>query len=123
MHKANAVARIDNLEFLSDVIPRTSTFKEYKEKKARATRGSVPLQTGQTTLYTLQPHSNRTEKTNGLHDITMDDETVSADGTIDDRGTFVPEDVSPKANGTLVFEHYEPNGTSHRDRPDDVEMG
>ncbi|KAF2459094.1 histone-fold-containing protein, partial [Lineolata rhizophorae] len=31
---ANAVARIDNLEFLSDVVPRTTTYKEFKKEKA-----------------------------------------------------------------------------------------
>lgn len=45
--QANAVARIDNLEFLSDVIPRTTTYKEYKERKARL---AEPLPSGQTTL-------------------------------------------------------------------------
>ncbi|OCK94589.1 histone-fold-containing protein, partial [Cenococcum geophilum 1.58] len=31
---ANAVARIDNLEFLSDVVPKTMPYKKYKEQKA-----------------------------------------------------------------------------------------
>ncbi|KAL8996844.1 MAG: hypothetical protein Q9169_003746 [Polycauliona sp. 2 TL-2023] len=47
---ANAVARIDNLEFLSDVIPKTTTFREYKEKKSKATKATASLSTGQTTL-------------------------------------------------------------------------
>ncbi|KAJ9623074.1 hypothetical protein H2203_006006 [Taxawa tesnikishii (nom. ined.)] len=32
---ANAVARVDNLEFLADVVPRTMTFKQHKEKLAK----------------------------------------------------------------------------------------
>lgn len=32
---ANAVARVDNLEFLTDVVPRTQTYKAYKEKKLK----------------------------------------------------------------------------------------
>lgn len=32
---ANAVARIDNLDFLADVIPKTTTYKQFKEKRAR----------------------------------------------------------------------------------------
>ncbi|PNS16048.1 hypothetical protein CAC42_4449 [Sphaceloma murrayae] len=32
---ANAVARHDNLEFLTDVVPRTTTYKAHKEKKAK----------------------------------------------------------------------------------------
>ncbi|KXS99746.1 hypothetical protein AC578_10401 [Pseudocercospora eumusae] len=32
---ANAVARVDNLEFLSDVVPRTQTYKQFKQKQAK----------------------------------------------------------------------------------------
>ncbi|EHA27850.1 transcriptional regulator family: Histone-like TF [Aspergillus niger] len=32
---ATAVSRIDNLEFLSDVIPKTTTYKQFKEKRAK----------------------------------------------------------------------------------------
>ena len=31
------MARIDNLEFLTDVVPRTTSYKKYKEKKLRET--------------------------------------------------------------------------------------
>lgn len=48
---ATAVSRIDNLEFLSDVIPKTTSYKKFKEAKAKETknnRGAV--QKGQKTL-------------------------------------------------------------------------
>ncbi|WPH04695.1 Hypothetical protein R9X50_00758800 [Acrodontium crateriforme] len=32
---ANAVARVENLEFLSDVVPKTTTYKQYKQKQAK----------------------------------------------------------------------------------------
>ncbi|KIW03231.1 uncharacterized protein PV09_05453 [Verruconis gallopava] len=32
---ANAVARLDNLEFLSDVVPRTTTFAKYTERRKK----------------------------------------------------------------------------------------
>nr|POF15008.1 putative transcription factor c16c4.22 [Quercus suber] len=32
---ANAVARVENLEFLTDVVPKTITYKQYKEKVAK----------------------------------------------------------------------------------------
>ncbi|RAH56103.1 histone-like transcription factor [Aspergillus piperis CBS 112811] len=32
---ATAVSHIDNLEFLSDVIPKTTTYKQFKEKRAK----------------------------------------------------------------------------------------
>ncbi|PWY79287.1 histone-like transcription factor [Aspergillus heteromorphus CBS 117.55] len=47
---ATAVSRIDNLEFLSDVIPKTTTYKQFKEKRAKeATRDAAP-EKGQRTL-------------------------------------------------------------------------
>jgi hypothetical protein len=32
---ANAVARVENLEFLSDVVPKTTTYKQVKQKQAK----------------------------------------------------------------------------------------
>jgi len=32
---ANAIARIDNLEFLADVVPKTKTYRQVKEEKAQ----------------------------------------------------------------------------------------
>ncbi|KAF2721550.1 hypothetical protein K431DRAFT_268234 [Polychaeton citri CBS 116435] len=37
---ANAVARVENLEFLSDTVPRTMTYKQYKQQQAKA--GAAP---------------------------------------------------------------------------------
>lgn len=48
---ANAVARHDSLEFLSDIVPRTVPLKEVKERaKARAKGLDGALRPGQTTL-------------------------------------------------------------------------
>jgi len=51
---ANAVARVENLEFLTDVVPKTQTFKQYKQKQAKdgaATKeNNTPLPNGQKTL-------------------------------------------------------------------------
>ena len=52
---ANAVARLDNLEFLSDVVPRTTTYKKWSEEKSKrdtATKAAAPskLPNGQTTI-------------------------------------------------------------------------
>ena len=41
---------MDNLEFLSDVIPKTTTYKQFKERKAREEAEAAGNQTGQTTL-------------------------------------------------------------------------
>ncbi len=119
------MARIDNLEFLSDVIPRTTTYKEYKEKKAKATRGSEPLPNGQTTLDVR--HSLPTRPAGPIitsQEGMMDQSNTSPDETIAEQG---PEDSHvhpPTTNGQLVFEHYEPpNGSARRDESGDVEMG
>ena len=44
------MSRIDNLEFLSDVIPKTTTYKQFKEKKAKETSRKGGVQKGQKTL-------------------------------------------------------------------------
>lgn len=100
---ANAVARLDSLQFLEDVIPRTSTFGAFKAKKAsKATQKNQPLQNGQTTLDAPRSLPQRpvgTKEQNG--------------GAVED---------APNTNGGLVFEHYEPNGSHRRDESGDVEM-
>ncbi|KAL9622112.1 MAG: hypothetical protein Q9160_003455 [Pyrenula sp. 1 TL-2023] len=49
---ANAVSRIDNLEFLADVIPRTTTYRQVKERRARdaAANQAAAVEAGQMTL-------------------------------------------------------------------------
>ncbi|OQD74755.1 hypothetical protein PENDEC_c009G02531 [Penicillium decumbens] len=47
---ATAVSHIDNLEFLADVIPKTTTYKQFKEKKARDAAKSAEMEKGQRTL-------------------------------------------------------------------------
>ncbi|KAI2790009.1 DNA polymerase epsilon subunit C [Penicillium oxalicum] len=47
---ATAVSHIDNLEFLSDVIPKTTTYKKFKEKKAKDAAKRTEMEKGQRTL-------------------------------------------------------------------------
>ncbi|OQO00194.1 hypothetical protein B0A48_13981 [Cryoendolithus antarcticus] len=47
---ANAVARVENLEFLSDVVPKTQTYKQYKAKKDVAAPKVAAAANGQHTL-------------------------------------------------------------------------
>lgn len=44
---AGAVSRVDNLEFLTDVVPKTISYKEFKAKKAKEDQKNT---NGQTTL-------------------------------------------------------------------------
>ena len=43
---ATAVARIDNLEFLADVIPKTITYKQYKENRANEAAAAASATAG-----------------------------------------------------------------------------
>lgn len=117
--KANAVSRIDNLEFLQDVIPRTVTYKQYKEKKAKTARVTESLPNGQTTIDSTRSLPTRPADTLDGHEGAADNRSVSPDETIAEE----QHDESRNTNGTLIFEHYEPNGTSRRDEGGDVEMG
>ncbi|KAJ5432861.1 DNA polymerase epsilon subunit C [Penicillium daleae] len=47
---ATAVSHIDNLEFLADVIPKTTTYKQFKEKKAQDAAKHIEMEKGQRTL-------------------------------------------------------------------------
>ncbi|KAE8154504.1 histone-fold-containing protein [Aspergillus avenaceus] len=55
---ATAVSRIDNLEFLSDVIPKTTTYKQFKEKRAKEANKESEVEKGQRTLNGAVPHTN-----------------------------------------------------------------
>ncbi|KAI9741519.1 MAG: hypothetical protein M1818_004325 [Claussenomyces sp. TS43310] len=58
---ANAVARTDSLEFLSDIIPRTIPYKEIKAGRAtqsQARQSNGTKETGQTTLDVSRPVTN-----------------------------------------------------------------
>lgn len=57
---ATAVSRVDNLEFLADVIPKTTTYKQFKAKENKNNRAGV--QKGQKTLNgkkQSEPRSNK----------------------------------------------------------------
>ncbi|KAK2806225.1 hypothetical protein FQN50_005950 [Emmonsiellopsis sp. PD_5] len=55
---ATAVSRIDNLEFLADVIPKTTTYKQFKEKKAKEAANGTGISKGQRTLNGLAVREN-----------------------------------------------------------------
>ncbi|KAL4788007.1 histone-fold-containing protein [Aspergillus varians] len=61
---ATAVSRIDNLEFLADVIPKTTTYKQFKEKRAKETAKELEVEKGQRTLNgALPPVADADEET------------------------------------------------------------
>lgn len=103
------------MEFLSDVIPRTTTFKEYKEKKARAAKPDEPLQNGQTTLNIRRSLPQRPAEAHEELDAADDDITVSVNETIGDEED---SDVQP-----LHVNGYNANRSSKKHKQEDVEMG
>lgn len=121
---ANAVGRVDNLEFLADVVPKTSTYREYKASKAaRKVQENKPLQNGQTTLdisRRLQQHSVTAEAA------TIGEGSASDGATEDHARINAAISETPKSNGQQYrFEHYDPNGPNgnmRRDETGDVIM-
>ena len=55
---ANAVARVENLEFLADVVPKTTTYKQYKQKVATGEISGVGA--AQTNGHGAQSRGQRT---------------------------------------------------------------
>ncbi|KAK4574804.1 hypothetical protein LTR86_001646 [Recurvomyces mirabilis] len=45
---ANAVARVENLEFLADVVPKTTTFKAFKQRQAKDVTNTTTTAGGET---------------------------------------------------------------------------
>ncbi|EHY52801.1 hypothetical protein HRR83_007649 [Exophiala dermatitidis] len=45
---ATAISRIDNLEFLSDTVPKTKTYRQYREEKAREAAAQAASSSGAT---------------------------------------------------------------------------
>jgi len=115
------VARIDNLEFLSDVIPRTQTYKQYKEKRAKEAANGGSIEPGQTTL------DSRRAMPNGSSGMVELNNEKGVNGTISDVDPTEPQelrkDTKPaQTNGELVFKHYSANGVGGHQETEDVEM-
>ncbi|KAI4124298.1 MAG: hypothetical protein LQ338_004873 [Usnochroma carphineum] len=121
--EASAVSRIDNLEFLADVIPKTTTYREFKEKKAKTVRPNARLSTGQTTLDNSRPLPSRPADVMSSVEIQAPQGHLSPEGPADDRDFEDSSMQTPRTNGEVVFEHYEPKDNPHGDGSGDVEMG
>lgn len=100
---AEAVARIDNLEFLQDLIPKTTSYGEFKAKKAAKTRiPSTTLQTGQTTL-----DGKRAQPQEVLQSTPALPEAMEVDNN-DQAGPSNANNAEDIQNGQqIVFEHYQ----------------
>ncbi|KAL8902542.1 MAG: hypothetical protein Q9207_004618 [Kuettlingeria erythrocarpa] len=119
---ASAVSRIDNLEFLADVIPKTTTVREYREKKAKSGKPNARLSSGQTTLDNSRPFPSRPAEVVNTAEVDTAENDLSPG---EPAGDGELEDIhlqAPRANGS-VFDHYDTNGRSDREESEDVEMG
>ncbi|CAO1601459.1 hypothetical protein XANCAGTX0491_005119 [Xanthoria calcicola] len=120
---ANAVARIDNLEFLTDVIPKTTTFREYKEKKSKSAKANASLSTGQTTLDGSRSLPSRpadvvhVEEEHGEVDELSEDET-SGRNVADYRRM-----ADRRTGSDVAHAHHEPKAHPGGDESEDIEMG
>lgn len=122
---ANAVARIDNLEFLTDVVPKTVTYREYKQQKAgRAARKQELLQSGQRTLDSSNAQQRRPNGMTDVRDGPHDDQGHPMEVTTNGHSQRGLQLSPPQTNGNsnLIFQHYQPNGDAHQGEPQDVEM-
>jgi len=115
---SNAVARLDNLEFLVDIVPKTVPYKQVKEKKAPQgpylTNGEGSIESGQTTLDVRATVLNGT---NGFgHDGIGDDDAVAADPNaqleMEIRGarTSTGSTISAPVNGQASSQDVEMSG-------------
>ena len=121
------MARIDNLEFLSDVVPKTMTYREFKQQKAaRAARKQEMLQAGQTTIDGSLPAPEAAANTMDADDRNPDEQLEAAEAKANGHEPQGSQSTtSPRSNGhgNIASQHYQPNGDSHADEPKDVEMG
>ena len=133
---ATAVARIDNLEFLSDVIPKTTTFKQFKEKKAREAANGTLVESGQMTLDARRPSSrHHQQQQNGVSE-TSHDHSAPLNGVMNGTSQrteypdILPQPVSPShqhipsMNGSPIVDRtIRPTSShAHPSQHEDVEM-
>lgn len=134
------MARIDNLEFLSDVIPRTQTYRQYKEKiqkssdrlplptsflsfgrEGREAANGVSSEPGQTTLDSRRAAVNGAGEIEGLVDET-DVNDAMAEVSVTQVQQRPKDSRSSQPNGELIFKHYHANGAGEQKETEDVEM-
>jgi hypothetical protein len=87
---ANAVARVENLEFLTDVVPKTQTYKQVKAKMAARESAAKAngVANGQRTLDQHMGDAGHAQATNGA---SHDPESMDVDAdAAEPSGTTAP---------------------------------
>ena len=120
---ANAVARIDNLEFLSDVVPKTVTFGDYKRRKAEKLARKQELQNGQTTLDASRLIPNSSTEVIDVDEEFPDEQDQPVDPPVNGHFQKSATKSPSQSNGNIdVPQQAQTNGDSHHDVSEDVEM-
>lgn len=117
--KANAVARFDNLEFLSDVVPKTITYGEHKRRKAEKEKRKRELQSGQTTLNASRALPKRQTEVIDVDEEFPDEQDEPVDGPVNGHDQAGPSHVNGKDD---MMEDHEANDDSRHAGSEDVEM-
>ncbi|KAL8815197.1 MAG: hypothetical protein Q9223_005644 [Gallowayella weberi] len=119
----SAVSRLDNLEFLSDVIPKTTTFREYKDKKSKGVRANKSLSTGQTTLDGARSLPTRPADVMHVGEDLGEKDDISPDGTGHEYLAEDGQETAPHNNRKISYKHHESKEHLDRDGSQDVVMG
>lgn len=116
---ATAIARADNLEFLGDVVPKTMTYKQVKEKqatsgKARKAQDGAAVETGQTRLNELTGGRRRESGLAVGEEGRGAAGSRNANGAREDDGEDMEEDENPNAQIAMELRQARPsNGAAH----------
>ena len=105
------------------MIPRTTTFKEYKAKRARA-RIDESLLNGQTTLDGTRSLPQRPAEIGETHRNSLNNKSLTLDETVDDDDGAEDFQVGPTTRrGAAALQQFKPNGSARHDESEDIEMG
>ncbi|KAK5136576.1 hypothetical protein LTR08_002590 [Meristemomyces frigidus] len=84
---ASAVARVENLEFLTDVVPKTVPYKQVKQKQAKEGANGSGVGSGQGTLDRHVGGGKEEQATNGARDEGMDVDDEETEEVEDEEGS------------------------------------
>ena len=112
------MARFDNLEFLSDVVPKTITYGEHKRRKAEKEKRKRELQNGQTTLNASRSMPKRQTEVIDVDEEFPDEQDESVDPPINGHVQAGPSHI----NGNGDMEDHETIDDSRHGGSGDVEM-
>lgn len=98
---AAAVARIDNLEFLSDTVPKTKTYRQFREEKAEeAARAAAEAAGNSGTSIAIESGAS-------MYNGTMSDQLNGANG-VNGHGTLSGPTIGHRSTNQRTHGHPDP---------------